>query len=282
MIVAAVSWKLRRIESPIEFFVHLEELVAECHSLRAELAVFPECISLESCHLYPDAKPNEIAAHIAAHDYAEFAAELASKMGMTLIAGSTLSIRDRAAYNEAIIATKDGRILRQTKNVLTQFEANEWMLSPGACLHVFGSPKIGVTICYDAEFPESGRALVEAGVLVQCVPAFTETVRGFQRVRWCCLARATENQNFVIHSSLVGSLGAEPVPIAVGSSAIIAPSIEPFPEQSVLAETAMDEEGVAVAEIDFELLAAGRQMNDVRNFADRKKGDWSLVLQPPE
>src|SRR3569832_94081 len=126
-----------------------------------------------------------------------------------------------------------------------------WQRVPGQNLIRMHDSRLGVTICYDSEFPESGRALAEEGVLVQCVPAFTETQRGFQRVRWSCRARAIENQNFVVHASLVGSLGREPAPSTYGSSAILTPSIEPFPIEAVLAETELGEEGVIVADLDL-------------------------------
>jgi len=133
-----------------------------------------------------------------------------------------------------------------------------------------------VTVCYDCEFPESSRVLAESGMLVQVVPAFTETRHGFGRVRWSCHARAIENQLFVVHASLVGSLGREPVVSAVGSSAVLTPPIEPFPPGAVLAETDFGVEGVALAEIDFATLLKAREGGDVRNWNDRNRGDWTV------
>jgi predicted amidohydrolase len=166
------------------------------------------------------------------------------------------------------------RAVRQQKVKLTRYEREMWKLAQGNGLDIADELPMGVTICYDCEFPESGRILAERGVLLQCVPAFTETMHGFHRVRHSCHARAIENQNFVVHSSLVGSLGREPAPAAMGSSAIIAPSIEPFPADGILAETQMNEEGIAIAVLDFNQLARSRESGDVRNWQERDARPW--------
>lgn len=111
-------------------------------------------------------------------------------------------------------------------------------------------------------------------MLFQCVPAWTETMHGFQRVRWACQARAVENQVCVIHSSLVGRVGNEE---SHGSSAIIVPPHLPFPLNTILAETPMDEEGVAIAEVDPADLLKCREMGEVRNWRDRDAGDWTVT-----
>jgi predicted amidohydrolase len=159
------------------------------------------------------------------------------------------------------------------KVVLTEWE-KLIKVRPGAGLFLHRQSAVGVTICLDAEFPTSGRALAEAGMLFQCVPAWTETMHGFRRVRWACQARAVENQVCVVHSSLVGRVGDLE---SHGSSAIICPPHEPFPLDPILAETPMDEEGVAIAEVDPNDLLACRETGEVRNWRDRDLGDWTVT-----
>jgi predicted amidohydrolase len=163
------------------------------------------------------------------------------------------------------------------KNNLTNYEQEIWGLARGSGLVMLPDTKLGVTICYDCEFPESGRALAENGVLLQCVPAYTETEHGFHRVRHCSHARAIENQIFVAHSSLIGDIGREPVPSTYGSSAILSPTIEPFPANGVLAETQPNVEGIAIANLDFDQLLEARQLGDVRNWHDRLNSDWRFT-----
>ena len=277
MRVAAVSWRIREVTGVAGFFAHAEELLAACEG--CELVVLPECVSLELLTAWPDLPPAEaprILAEAMASEVGRFG-EIARRRGVAWVAGTHFFSTPDGIQNRAVYAGQDGQVVTDIpKVVMTQFEAHDWGIVAGGGLRILPDPRIGVTVCYDCEFPASGRALAESGVLVQCVPAFTETRRGFQRVRWSCQARAIENQLFVLHASLVGSLGREPVPNAVGSSAVLAPSVEPFPESAVLAETDWNEEGAAIATLDFEALAGARNSNDVRNWADRDAGDWTL------
>jgi hypothetical protein len=61
-----------------------------------------------------------------------------------------------------------------------------------------------VLICYDAEFPLLGRALMEAGVEILLVPSCTEALSGYWRVRVGAMARALEGQCVVVHAPTVG------------------------------------------------------------------------------
>jgi predicted amidohydrolase len=51
----------------------------------------------------------------------------------------------------------------------------------------------------------------------------------------------------------------------------------PFPETAILAETPMNQEAVAVADLDWESLLAARESDDVRNWHDRHRGDYRLI-----
>src|SRR3546814_15747571 len=61
-------------------------------------------------------------------------------------------------------------------------------------------------ICYDSEFPELARHLVNQGAMLLFVPFCTDERRGYLRVRYCCQARAVDNQCSVITSGVVGNL----------------------------------------------------------------------------
>jgi len=276
--VAAVAWKLRRIRRDSEFFGHFYDLVNEAHRLEAHVVVLPELCVLELLELEKDLPEHKAARYLA--QYADaiegWLKRISCSSGMTLVGGSHFRENGSGLVNACAIADPARGIVLGAKNNLTVYERDMWGLRPGHGLAKPHDARLGVTVCYDCEFPESGRALAEEGVLVQCVPAFTDTQRGFQRVRWACHARATENQNFVVHASLVGSLGREPAPAAYGSSAILTPSVEPFPESAVLVQTPPGEEGVVAADLDLELLEQARDSGPVRNWADRHSGEWLL------
>ncbi len=272
MKIAAVNFALRRIASEQEFFDHLREILI---SITADWVVLPELCSLELLASKPIMNPEAEPAWLANFydDIEALFVETANLKGFSIVGGSHFRMAEGQITNVAPVVLPTGQVQRQTKNKLTSYERDIWRIAAGKSLT---PPHTGVAtlVCYDCEFPEAGRALAEAGTYVLAVPAFTETRRGFQRVRWSCHARAIENQCFVAHASLVGSLGREPVPETVGTSAIIAPSIEPFPESAVLAETPFGIESVAIADVDFNELLTARKAGDVRNWDDRRPDCW--------
>lgn len=258
MRVAAVNYLL----SPQGLVSHYRDVLERCALSHVDLAVLPENTSFEL--LFGEPSTDQLM------ELRDFLTMFSRETSMTIIAGTHLIEGENVAWQVA-----GGFIVPQTKNKMTTYEREEFRLTPGSSLSPI-TKDIGTLICYDSEFPEAGRALAESGRTIICVPAFTETEHGFWRVRNSCLARAIENQVFVIHSSLVGSLGKEPVPTAVGSSAIIAPSIEPYPAGGILAETEWNQEGIAIADISIDELLEARTKGDVRNWEDRTPDCWTV------
>lgn len=276
MKVAVAQWKLRPVASFGDFREHLRELAQQAGG--ADLLVLPECFSLELLALAGVLPYTEEAQWLASkwHEILAALRAVAEEFELALVGGSHFQpLADGRILNTTPIVSRHGEVRFQSKNKLTAFERDEWAISAAEGLADTGLPSTGVMVCYDSEFPEGARVLAERGVGLIAVPAFTETRRGFQRVRWSCLARAVENQIFVVHASLVGSLGREPVPNAVGTSGVFAPSVEPFPENAVLAECQWNEEAVVIADLDFELLEQARAGGDVRNWHDRDPSCWA-------
>jgi len=276
--VAAVSWKLRPVSGDADFFAHMFDFVTEAHTAGANVLVLPELFVLELIQLEPKVKEVNVAKYLAQYGPAieEWLQRISESSGMIIVGGSHFKATEEGIYNVCAVAHPQLGMVTTVKNNLTNYEKEIWDLLPGKGLTKLPESRIGATICYDSEFPESGRALAESGVLLQCVPAYTETPHGFSRVRYCCQARAIENQVFVAHSSLVGNIGREPVRTTSGWSAIYCPTINPFPPSGVLARTRMNEEGIAVADLDFDKLLGARQLGDVRNWHDRQNSDWEF------
>lgn len=274
MRIAAVNWELEPGNGNT-FLIHLERIIREGVAGGADVIVLPECIDLETLGFAPADDMLSLAAQLAdtAPRRIEAMGELSASHGITLVGGSML-VREGDQIRNRCHIFESGELTTQDKLVMTQFELTEWGVAAGVGLATPRDQRLGVTVCYDSEFPISGRLLAERGCLVQCVPSYTETQHGFQRVRWSCRARAIENQNFVIHTSLVGNLGGEPVPSTFGSSAILTPSCSPFPDDAILAETAYGVEGIAFADLDFDQLDEARRTGDVRNWDDRNRGEW--------
>ena len=195
MKIAAVNWKLREIAREEEFYEHLRELLAQCEG--CDIVVFPELFSLELLNLsatYADADiPGLLVAHF--FNVSNLLQIWSQDATTTYVVGGSHVFRftdDTRLFNGAPTFVQ-GSSFPQFKNVLTEWEKSIGM-SEGRGLEFWDKVECATTICLDAEFPASGRALAEAGMLFQCVPAWTETMHGFHRVRTACRARAIENQ----------------------------------------------------------------------------------------
>ena len=246
--VASVAWKLRSPKSDSKYYAHLHDFVSQAHDEGAQVIVFPELHSLELLPLGQPLRESQVPDFLAEYSKSleEWYQRISEISGLTIIGGSHFRAQEGDIYNVGVVAYPSGLLSLAAKNNLTVYEKEVWKIKTGEGLQM-SEDGYGVAICYDSEFPEATRALVNEGANVLCVPAWTETQRGFQRVRWSCLARAIENQMFVIHASLLGGYGIEPVIESYGSAAIIAPSIEPFPVEAILRETPINEEGVIIA-----------------------------------
>lgn len=277
--IAVASWKLRSIRSDGAFLGHFHDIVTKAHEEGAELLVLPENHTLELLHLAPDLEEKDVPEFLAqfADEIEAWISRISKISGMTIIGGTHLKKFEDGYRNVCAVGDPEHGVKLVAKNKLTAYEKNVWRLQPGAGLPRLADPRLGTLICYDCEFPEAGRLLAESGVQLLAIPAFTETVRGFNRVRFSALARAVENQIFVAHASLVGSLHREPVPSTSGTAAIICPSVEPFPENPILAESGEGKEEVLVRTLDFDMIAEARASGDVRNWDDRDGCNWVLT-----
>jgi predicted amidohydrolase len=261
---AAVAWKLRHVRSDGEFLAHFHDLVSMAHDEGADLVVLPELHVLELLALAPDLEEKDVPRFLVqfSQELEAWIARISSSSEMVIVGGTHFKDTGAGIVSVCASGTPDKGVVLTPKKGLTHYEKAMWRLRPGEGPDQLPDGRIGVTVSSDVLSPEAGRALAQSGALVQCVPAFTEDQRAFQRVRWCALARAVENQVFVVHASLLGNIGRNPVPSSFGSSAILSPSLEPFPVEAILAETDGREEGVAFADLDFDMLEEARKKTE--------------------
>ena len=273
---AVVSWGVRAISREADFFEHLRESVARAAGTGATLVVLPELFEVELLTMLPDGDPTSVPELLVRHaDQLEAElTSLARRHQCTLVGGSHLVKTANGICNVSPICYPDGRIQYQPKNVSTGWEHETWKLQNKQGIQPLTESQLGVLICYDSEFPESARALAERGVTALCVPSYTAGQHGYQRVSWCCRARSVENEIFVLNAALVGPIIKFELGTAYGRSAIMAPSKDPFPPSATLAETPLNEEGVAVADLDFDALVQCRATGDVKPWADRHASKW--------
>ncbi len=112
-----------------------------------------------------------------------------------------------------------------------------------------GGTPVGLSVCYDLRFPELYRALVDKGAEVLLVPAAFTLQTGKDHWHVLLRARAVESQCWVVAA---GQWGKHPKGRASYGHSLIAD-----PWGVVVAESS-DGEGVAVADLDRELLSRVR------------------------
>lgn len=244
----------------------------------AELVLFPEYFSMELTALFGDAVYSDLGRQLAAMqdvlpDFLALFGGAAVRRGVHILAGSFPVRASGGAYrNRAFLLRPDGSRDFQDKLQMTRFEAEEWGISGGDEIRVFDTAlgRIGVSVCYDAEFPMIVRRQVEAGADVILVPSCTDTQAGYWRVRIGCQARAMENQCYVVQAPTVGEARWSPaVDVNVGAAGAFGPVDCGFPDDGVLALGEADQPQWVFAEIDSARLAAARAAGQV--FNDR---DW--------
>ena len=243
-----------------------------------DLLVFPEYGAMELASLGgPDiardleTSLHEVARHEAARDALH--ARLAAEHGCHILAASGPAFQHCSGprpVNRAVLFGPGGRIGHQDKQIMTRFEREEWDVTGGAGLRIFDTQvgRLGVTICYDSEFPLIARRLAEAGAEagaeIILAPSCTDSVAGFMRVRIGCMARALENQCVVVQAPTVGDCNWNPaIDENRGRAAIYAPPDGLWPETGVVAEGAMDRPGWVKAEIDLDRIAESRRRGQV-------------------
>ena len=251
-----------------------------------DLLVFPEYGAMELASLGGRAVAADLEAslhEVARHDPAREAlhAELAAAHRVHILAASGPHFSGPRPVNRAVLYGPQGRIGHQDKQIMTRFEREDWNVTGAPGLRVFDTPvgRLGVLICYDAEFPRLGRVLAEAGVQIILTPSCTDTVAGYNRVRIGAMARALESQCVVVHSPTVGSCDWNPaIDENRGKAAIYAPPDGFWPESGILAEGEMDKPGWVKARVDLDRVRESRQDGRVLPFAHWPESAASGVI----
>lgn len=274
-----LQYPIERPVSVAAFAAKLDHWLDQARG-QADLALLPEyaCVELGAALAglaTPDAAA-EIAA-TAAHAAEILAAmrQAAMRAGLWLLPG-TLPVREGAKLvNVAPLIAPDGRMATQQKRILTRYDGEQWGLSPGAPPRVFDTPwgRLGISICYDVEFPKHARAQAEQGAWLILVPACTDSAHGFARVRIGAAARALESQCYV---ALAPTIGLAPWSAGLdenhGQALVLAPPDRGFPADGVIAAGAMDSPGWVFASLDPALLDHVREHGAVRNHRDFPRG----------
>ena len=265
------------------FITRIERLAAEASLAGADLLVLPEYFSMVLAGV--GIKAPDIAAELeyvvnAAGQLLEQIVTLAQRHKLHILAGS-IPMRDAngKVRNRAPFIAPSGAVKFQDKQAMTRFEAELWNVSGGEGPKVFDTAlgRIGVSICYDSEFPLHVRAQVAAGAKLILIPSCTASMAGFNRVRLSARARAVENQCYTAVVPLVGNAAwSGSIDENYGHCALFTPCDTGFPDDGVAASGPMNEPGLTFAPAYFTAIDAVRVAGNVLNHRD-----WQSVRPCP-
>ena len=276
--VAAVQHQVRGTKDFQAFADQIEYFVETAAGYRADFILFPEFVSMQllSQASMQDLSATEGIIRLAAlkDQFLELMSSLARRFGIHIIAGTHPMQINGTLHNVCPFVFPDGRVQLQPKLHITPGEKTYWGIEGGSELGIIHTPKarVGVLICYDSEFPEAARYLSDQGAEIIFVPYCTDDRQGYSRVRFCCQARAIENQIYVVTAGIIGNLpSVAAMDIHYGQAAVFTPSDFEFPRDGIQAQADPNVEMLLVTDLDIDDLHRSRASGSVRPRLDRRR-----------
>jgi len=275
--LAACQLQARAVANFEEFIANIEYFVDVAADYRCDFILFPELFTLpllssEGAKLSPIEAIERLTAFTPR--VTRELTRMALEYNINIIGGShPTRTDDGEIQNVAFVALRDGSIHAQEKIHPTPNEAFWWNIKGGDSLDVIQTDcgPIGVLICYDSEFPELARRLIDQGARMIFVPFCTDTRSAYLRVRYCAQARAVENQCFMVMAGNVGNLpNVENMDIQYAQSCILTPSDIPFARDGIAAEASENVEALIMSDVNLADLSWARAEGTVRNLRDRR------------
>jgi len=287
--VATVQYQQRKVSSFDEFIGLVEYFVNTAADYRADFVLFPELFSVQLLSL-EDQQINALESieALSRHtpELLDRLREMSIRYNINIIGGShpTLSQSGRVE-NISYVFLRDGSVYHQPKLHPTPTEVYWWNIEGGNRLESIDTDcgPIGVLIGYDSVFPELSRYLVDQGVKMIFVPFYADERQNYLRMRYCCQARAVENQCYVIMSGNCGNLpGVANMDIQYAQSCILTPCDFSFARDGVAADTTPNVETVALADLRLDSLTLTRNNGTVKNLKERRHDLYSVTWHEPK
>jgi len=236
----------------------VRDFSAQAKQSGIELIAFPEMIDTGY-------SMSAIQAHAASWDngFVPGLQEVARELSIAIVSG--VSERDGALiYNSQVFIDQRGIIItkyRKTHLYAVAPVEEQTCFAPGNSFASFelGGLHFGFSICYDLRFPEMYRNLATEQKVGAFVISSAWPFPRLEHFRTLAMARAIENQSYVVASNRVGK---DDELWFCGSSAII------DPRGVVIAAASADREDLIQADLSEELVLSVR--NRVQSFAHRR------------
>ena len=273
--IAAVQYQMVPIAGRSEFEDQVRYILDAAAEYQPEFVLLPEIFTAQLLSFIGrrDVRYSVRRLDMYTPRYVELMQSVVREHGFHLIAGSHPTLRGDALYNTSYLFTPSGEYHTQDKIHRTRWEKDKWDTTAGDTLSVFDTTlgKIAILVCYDIEFPELARAVCEAGAEILFVPSCTDDRQGFWRVRYCCHARAIENQVYVAMTGTVGHLPVSGLGLNYGQAAILTPSDFAFSRDGIAAEGVPNTEQIVIADVDLADLAESRISGTTIPLLDKRR-----------
>lgn len=287
--IACIQFKVRKVKSFDDFTSQLEYFVDVAADYRADFVMFPELLTIPLLSIEPKRlTPQESIEHITQYteQFVNFMQKLAVSYNINIIGGThPTKMKDGSIENYAYIFLRGGEVHTQSKLHPTPNERHWWNISGGNTLKTIQTDcgPIGVLICYDSEFPEPVRHLTDQGMKILFVPFCTDERQGYLRVRYCCQARAIENQIYVATAGIVGNLpDVENMDVHYAESGIFTPCDFPFARDGIAAIADSNTETIILADLKLDQLTISRNSGSVQNLKDRRFDLYRVEWNPKQ
>ena len=281
--VGTVQYMQRRVKSFDEFLEMTAYFVDVIADYKGDFVVFPELFSLQLLSIENQAlSPAESIEALTKYTprFKEAFRDMALRYNINIIGGShPTRVESGRVENISYVFLRNGAIHAQPKIHPTPNEVYWWNIEGGSSLNAIETDcgPIGVLICYDSEFPELARHLTDQGIQILFVPFCTDERQSYLRVRYCCQARAVENQIYVVMSGNVGNLpNVSNMDIQYAQSCILTPCDFPFARDGIAADTTPNVETIAIADLRPDTLHMARNNGTVKNLKDRRHDLYSI------
>jgi predicted amidohydrolase/ribosomal protein S18 acetylase RimI-like enzyme len=283
--LCAVQYRMHWIDTWEEFEKQCSFFMDTAAHSQADFALFPELLTSQLIGMEGGRRPADSVRALAelTPQYLDFFSRAAVKYNLNVIGGTQFTLEAERLFNVAYLFRRNGTIERQEKLHVTPDERRWWGVEPGSRLGVFDTDrgKIAILPSYDVMFPELARIAVGEGAQILFVPFSVEDRAGYLRVRYCCQARAVENDVYVVASGTTGNL-----PFVAhadthwAQSGIFTPVDYSFARDGIAEESTPNIETLAVADVDLELLRRHRYEGKVQPWPDRRSDVYGVTWFP--
>lgn len=273
--IAAAQYPIGQPDSFASWQTKVGQWVSYAAAQGAQLLVFPEYAAMElaaidrstASDLHASLRAVVALGPIIDAHYAD----LARQFGVVLLGGTRpFGDDDGHVVNRATLYMPDGQTGHQDKIMMTRFERESWDIRGGESLRVFRTSlgMLGISTCYDVEFPMIARAQAVAGAQAILCPSCTDSLQGYHRVRIGAQARALENQIFVVQAPTVGMAPWSPaLDENYGAAGLFVPPDGDSPDDGIVAIGTEGQGAWVIADADLARVNRWRTEGAVRPFA---------------